>query len=45
MNIVIIGIIASSFSGFRVGSIRTLLKKGYQVYAFTSEYMAEDLKK
>lgn len=45
MNIVIIGIIASSFYGFRVGSIRTLLKKGHQVYAFTSEYMAEDLKK
>ena len=45
MNIVIIGTIASSFYGFRVGSIRTLLRKGHPVYAFTSEYTAEDLKK
>ena len=45
MKIIIIGTIASSFYGFRADLIRTLLKKGYQVYAFTSEYTAEDLKK
>lgn len=45
MNIVIIGIIASSFYGFRVSSIRTLIKKDHQFYAFTSDYTAEDLKK
>lgn len=45
MKVVIIGTIASSFYGFRADLIRTLLKKGHQVYAFTSEYTAEDLKK
>lgn len=45
MKVVIIGTVASSFYGFRADLIRTLLKKGHQVYAFTSEYMAEDLKK
>ncbi|QIZ59030.1 glycosyltransferase family 4 protein [Acinetobacter indicus] len=45
MNVVIIGTVASSFYGFRADLIRTLLKKGHQVYAFTSEYTAEDLKK
>ena len=40
-----IGTTASSFYGCRADLIRTLLKKGYQVYAFTSEYTAEDLKK
>ena len=45
MNVVIIGTVASSFYGFRADLIRTLLKKGHQVYAFTSEYAAEDLKK
>lgn len=44
-SIVIIGTVASSFYGFRADLIRTLLKKGHQVYAFTSEYTAEDLKK
>ena len=44
-KIVIIGTVASSFYGFRADLIRTLLKKGHQVYAFTSEYTAEDLKK
>ena len=45
MNLIIIGTVASSFYGFRADLIRTLLKKGHQVYAFTSEYTAEDLKK
>lgn len=45
MKVVFIGTVASSFYGFRADLIRTLLKKGYQVYAFTSEYTAEDLKK
>ena len=45
INVVIIGTVASSFYGFRADLIRTLLKKGHQVYAFTSEYTAEDLKK
>ncbi|WP_228156248.1 glycosyltransferase family 4 protein, partial [Acinetobacter schindleri] len=40
-----VGTVASSFYGFRADLIRTLLRKGYQVYAFTSEYTAEDLKK
>ena len=44
-KIVIIGTVASSFYGFRADLIRTLLKKGHQVYAFTSEYTADDLKK
>ncbi|ENX25440.1 glycosyltransferase family 4 protein [Acinetobacter sp. CIP 102136] len=45
MKVVFIGTVASSFYGFRADLIRTLLKKGHQVYAFTSEYTAEDLKK
>lgn len=45
MKIVLIGTVASSFYGFRSDLIRALLKKGHQVYAFTSEYTAEDLKK
>lgn len=44
-KIILIGTVASSFYGFRADLIRTFLKKGYQVYAFTSEYTAEDLKK
>ncbi|NAR80213.1 glycosyltransferase [Acinetobacter haemolyticus] len=43
MKIVLIGTVASSFYGFRADLICTLLKKGHQVYAFTSEYTAEDL--
>lgn len=43
MKVVFIGTVASSFYGFRADLIRTLLKKGHQVYAFTSEYTAEDL--
>lgn len=44
-DVVIIGTVATSFYGFRADLIRTLLKKGHKVYAFTSEYTAEDLKK
>lgn len=44
-KIVLIGTVASSFYGFRADLIRTLLKKGHQVYAFTSEYTDSDLKK
>lgn len=44
-KIILISTVASSFYGFRADLIRTLLKKGHQVYAFTSEYKAEDLKK
>lgn len=45
LRIILIGTVASSFYGFRADLIRILLKKGYQVYAFTSEYTTEDLKK
>lgn len=44
-KIILIGTVASSFYGFRADLIRALLKKGHLVYAFTSEYTAEDLKK
>lgn len=40
-----VGTVASSFYGFRADLIRTLIKKGHQVYAFTADYTAEDLKK
>ena len=45
MIIVLIGTVASSLYGFRADLIHALLKKGHQVYAFTSEYTADDLKK
>ncbi|MCU4364244.1 glycosyltransferase family 4 protein [Acinetobacter variabilis] len=45
MVIALIGTVASSFYGFRADLIRTLLNKGHRVYAFTSEYTVEDLKK
>lgn len=44
MKVVFIGTVISSFYRFRADLIRTLLKKGRQVYAFTSEYTTEDLK-
>lgn len=44
-KVILIGTVATSFYGFRADLIRILLKKGYQVYAFTSEYTTEDLKK
>ncbi|MBB4835260.1 glycosyltransferase family 4 protein [Acinetobacter schindleri] len=45
MKIVLIGTVASSFLGFRADLIFMLLKKGYQIYAFTSEYNLDELKK
>lgn len=45
MRVILISTVASSFYGFRADLIRMLLKKGYQIYAFTSESTAEDLKK
>lgn len=45
MVITLIGTVASSFYGFRADLIRMLVKKDYQVYAFTSEYTVNDLKK
>ncbi len=44
-KIIIIGTVASSFYGFRAELIQQLLTKGYQIYAFTSEYSGDDLKK
>lgn len=44
-KIVLVGTVASSLYGFRAELIRKLLKQGYRVYAFTSEYTDEDLKK
>ena len=40
-----IGTVASSFFDFRVDLIRALLQQGHQIYAFTSEYVAESLTK
>ena len=45
MKVIIVGTVASSLYGFRADLIHDLLKKGHQVYAFTSEYTADDLKK
>jgi glycosyltransferase involved in cell wall biosynthesis len=44
-KIVFIGTVASSFYGFRADLIRTLVERGYHVYAFTSEYSIEGLRK
>lgn len=45
MKIAIIGTVASSFYGFRAGLIKALREKQYVIYAFTSEYSMDDLKK
>lgn len=45
MKIAIIGTVASSFYGFRAGLIKALREKQYIIYAFTSEYSMDDLKK
>ncbi len=45
MKIVIIGTVASSFLGFRAELIKTLRAKQHTVYAFTSEYSQNDLKR
>jgi glycosyltransferase involved in cell wall biosynthesis len=42
---VFIGTIASSIYDFRADLIRSLLKQGHQIYAFTSQYNAEDVNK
>lgn len=44
-KIVLIGTVAASFYGFRADLIRTLVKQGHTVYAFTSEYNPQDLEK
>ncbi|WP_201574146.1 glycosyltransferase family 4 protein [Psychrobacter sp. H8-1] len=44
-KIIIIGTVASSFYGFRADLIKQLLNKHYKVYAFTSEYDENQLKK
>ncbi|WP_350560621.1 glycosyltransferase family 4 protein [Psychrobacter sp. CAL346-MNA-CIBAN-0220] len=43
MKIILIGTVASSFLGFRADLIQALRKKDYIIYAFTSEYVEEDL--
>ena len=43
MKIVMIGTVASSFLGFRADLIKALLAKSYTIYAFTSEYIEEEL--
>lgn len=45
MKVIIIGTLASSFLGFRAELIKTLCKKNYTVYAFTSEYSKDELEK
>ena len=45
MKLILIGTVASSFYGFRADLIYKLLEHGHQVYAFTSEYADDDLKK
>ena len=44
-RVILIGTVASSFYGFRADLIAMLLKRGHQIYAFTSEYTDIDLKK
>lgn len=44
-TIVFIGTIASSIYDFRADLIRSLLKQGHQIYAFTSQYNTEDINK
>lgn len=43
MKIIIIGTVASSFLDFRADLIKALLAKKYTIYAFTSEYIEEEL--
>lgn len=45
MKIILIGTVASSFLGFRADLIQALLKRNHIIYAFTSEYLEEDLEK
>lgn len=43
MKIIIIGTVAASFYGFRAELIRTLIKNGHQVYAYTTDFEKGDL--
>lgn len=45
MKIIILGTIAYSFYGFRADLIQELVKQQHTVYAFTSEYTQDELKK
>lgn len=45
MKIIIIGTVASSFYGFRADLIKNLIEQGHIIFAFTSEYTQNDLKK
>lgn len=45
MKIILIGTVASSFLGFRSDLIKELVARGHYVYAFTSEYHRDELKK
>lgn len=44
-KVLLIGTVASSFYGFRSDLIKELITKGHEVFAFTSEYSADDLDK
>lgn len=45
MKIILIGTVASSFLGFRSDLIKEIVARGHYVYAFTSEYNRDELKK
>lgn len=45
MKIIILGTIAYSFYGFRADLIQELVRQEHTVYAFTSEYTQDELKK
>ena len=45
MKIVILGTIAYSLYGFRADLIKELVRQQHTVYAFTSEYNDDELKK
>jgi glycosyltransferase involved in cell wall biosynthesis len=45
MKIIILGTIAYSFYGFRADLIQELVKQQHTIYAFTSEYTQDELKK
>lgn len=45
MKIILVGTVASSFLGFRSDLIKEIVARGHYVYAFTSEYNRDELKK
>lgn len=45
MKIILIGTVASSFLGFRSDLIKEIVARDHYVYAFTSEYHRDELKK